>query len=142
MPDRSNWRRSERDRKCRFPDFRSAAPEPRSRSCRPDPPDRDRNPHGHRLQPAGRGPGWSTFVTSWAKIDHIGGKEVVNQTEYAAEVTDRFTLPYVPGITQKMRVNYTDPAGKTHFYDILFVENVEERSFFVSLLAKEIYSNT
>src|ERR1039458_9884804 len=48
---------------------------------------------------------WTDFAANlWAKWEHIGGKEVVNQTEYAAEVTDKFTHPYVPGVTPKMRV--------------------------------------
>lgn len=88
-------------------------------------------------QPGGA---WSDVITVWAKIDHISGKEVVNQIEYAAEVTDRFTLPYVAGVEPRMRISYTDAANKTHLYDILFVQNVEERGFFLELLAKEILS--
>lgn len=85
---------------------------------------------------------WSDVVTLWAKIEHLTGKEVVNQAEYTAEITDRFTLPFVPGIEPRMRVSYTDANSKTHFYDILFVQNVEERGFFLELLAKEIFSLT
>jgi SPP1 family predicted phage head-tail adaptor len=91
-------------------------------------------------QPGGA---WSDFAANvWAKIEHIGGKEVVNQTEVSADITDRFTLPYVSGVTPKMRVNYVDLDGKTRYFDILFVQNVEQRGFFTEILAKEIYSNT
>ena len=86
---------------------------------------------------------WTAFAANiWAKIEHVGGKEVVNQTEYAAEITDRFTLPYVAGVTPKMRVNFVDIDGKTRYFDILFVQNIEQRGFFLELLGKEIYSNT
>ncbi len=86
---------------------------------------------------------WTAFAANvWAKIEHIGGKEVVNQTEYAAEITDLFTLPYVAGVTPKMRVNFVDIDAKTRYFDILFVQNIEQRGFFLELLAKEIYSNT
>jgi|ERR1039458_1064363 SPP1 family predicted phage head-tail adaptor len=86
---------------------------------------------------------WTDFAANlWAKWEHIGGKEVVNQTEYAAEVTDKFTHPYVPGVTPKMRVKTVDIDGKTRYFDIIFPSNVEQRGFFTELLAKEIYSNT
>ena len=88
-------------------------------------------------QPGGA---WTNLVTSWAKLEHISGQEVVNQTEFAAEVTDRWTMPYVAGIEPRMRISYVDLAGKTHYYDILFIQNVEERAFFLELLAREIVS--
>ena len=85
----------------------------------------------------------SAFAANiWAKIEHVGGKEVVNQTEYVADITDRFTVPYVAGVSPKMRMNHVDIDGKTRYFDILFVQNVEQRGFFHVLLAKEIYSNT
>ena len=89
------------------------------------------------------GGAWSDFASNvWAKIEHIAGREVVNQTEFAADVTDRFTCPYVPGVTPKMRIQYVDIDGKTRYFDILFPQNVEQRGMFLELLAKEIYSNT
>ena len=91
-------------------------------------------------QPGGT---WSNFAANvWAKIEHISGKEVVNQTEFAANVTDRFTCPYVSGVTPKMRILYVDIDCKLRFFDILFPQNVEQRGIFLELLAKEIYSNT
>jgi SPP1 family predicted phage head-tail adaptor len=91
-------------------------------------------------QPGGA---WSDFASNvWAKIEHIAGKEVVNQTEFAAEITDRFTCPYVAGVNPKMRVQFVDIDGKTRYFDILFVQNIEQRGMFTELLAKEIYSNT
>lgn len=91
-------------------------------------------------QPGGA---WSNFIVGiWARLEHLAGKEVVNQAEYAAEVTDKWTLPYIAGVEPRMRIAYVDLAGKTHYYDILFVQNVEERGFFTEVLAKEIYSTT
>jgi SPP1 family predicted phage head-tail adaptor len=91
-------------------------------------------------QPGGA---WSDFAANvWSKIEHVSGKEVINPSEFAAEVTDRFTTPYVPGVTPKMRIKYVDIDGKTRYFDILFVQNVEQHGFFLELLAKEIFSNT
>lgn len=91
-------------------------------------------------QPGGA---WTDFaVNVWAKIEHISGKEVINPSEYAAEVTDRFTCPYVPGVTPKMRIKFQDVDGKVHDYDILFTQNVEQHGMFIEMLAKEIFSNT
>jgi SPP1 family predicted phage head-tail adaptor len=86
---------------------------------------------------------WTDFATNlWAKMDHVSGSEIVNQTEYSAEVTDLFTTPYVPGVTPRMRIKFVDIDGKTRYFDILFPRNVEEHGMFLLLLAKEIYSNT
>jgi hypothetical protein len=41
-----------------------------------------------------------------------------------------------------MRIQYVDIDSKTRYFDILFVQNVEQRGMFLELLAKEIYSNT
>lgn len=91
-------------------------------------------------QPGGA---WSTFADNvFAKMDHISGQEFANQTEIAAEVTDRFTTPYVPGVTPKMRIKYVDIDNKTRYFDILYPQNVEQRGMFLEILAKEIYSNT
>jgi len=91
-------------------------------------------------QPGGA---WTDFAPNlWAKMDHVSGTEFVNQFEFAAEVTDLFTTPYVPGVTPKMRIKFVDIDGKTRYFDILFPQNVEERGMFLLLMAKEIYSNT
>jgi|SRR5579864_4490152 len=85
---------------------------------------------------------YSNLITVWAKIEHLSGKEVVNGIEFSAEITTRFTTPYTPGIEPRMRVKYVDLAGKTHYYDLLYVQNVDERGFFLELLAQEIFSAT
>jgi SPP1 family predicted phage head-tail adaptor len=83
---------------------------------------------------------WTDVVTIWAKNEHTIGKEVVSAAAFTADITDIWTTPYVEGIEPRMRVNYSDPAGKLHYYDILFVQNIEERGFFLQILAKEIFS--
>ena len=90
-------------------------------------------------QPGGA---YSDVVTLWAKKESLAGKENVNNVEFSAEVTDRFTCPYFAGILPQMRVSYTDNAGTVHLFDILFVTNVDERYFFLELLTKEIVSST
>lgn len=83
---------------------------------------------------------YTDFLTTWAKNEHTAGKEIATTAELAADVTDIWTMPYAPGIEPRMRIAYTDLEGKVHYYDILFVQNIEERGFFLQILAKEIFS--
>lgn len=82
---------------------------------------------------------WSPVVQLFAKVEHVQGRQDVNLVEYAAETTDLITVPFVAGIEPRMRVVYVDAAGKTHNYEILWPQNVEERGFFLLLLVKEIF---
>lgn len=81
---------------------------------------------------------WSDLVDLWARIDQVSGKEVVNSIQYSAEVTSRFITADVPGIEPRMQIKYVDLNGATHLYDILFVNHIQERGFFLELLAQEV----
>jgi SPP1 family predicted phage head-tail adaptor len=81
---------------------------------------------------------WTDFVTLWARIEQLSGKEVVNNVQYSAEVTTRFVTTDFPGIEARMRIKYVDAAGATHYSDILFPNRIQERGFFLELLAQEI----
>ena len=81
---------------------------------------------------------YTDVLTTWAKNQHTGGKVTANTAELVADVTDIWTMPYVSGVDPNMRIQYVDLSGKNHYYEILFVQNLEERGFFLELLAKEI----
>lgn len=85
---------------------------------------------------------YTDFVTLWARIENVSGKETVNNVEFSAEVTTRFIATDFPGIEPRMRIKYVDAVGSTHYSDILSVNRIQERGFFVELLAQEIYSAT
>lgn len=85
---------------------------------------------------------WTDVLTLWARIDTVSGKESINNVQYSAEVTSRFVTADVPGIEPRMRIKYVDMAGATHYNDILFVNRVQERGFFLELLAQEVVSAT
>jgi head-tail adaptor len=81
---------------------------------------------------------YTDFMSLWVRIDQLAGKEVVNNVQYAAEVSSRFLTGHAIGIEPRMRIKYVDFDGFTHFFDILFVNQVQERGFFLELLAQEI----
>jgi head-tail adaptor len=85
---------------------------------------------------------WTDFVTLWARIEQVSGKETINDVEYSAELTSRFVTTDFPGIEPRMRVKYTDAAGAVHYSEILAVNRIQERGFFAELLGQEIYSAT
>lgn len=84
-------------------------------------------------------------LTVWARIDQVAGREIVTPAELSGQVTTKFTTADVSSVLQiepRMRIKYVDLAGTTHRCDILFVNRVEERGFYLEILAKEIYSTT
>lgn len=88
---------------------------------------------------------YSDLNTVWARIDQVAGKETVTPAEFTGQVTTKFTtmdLGTVLQVEPRMRIKYVDMAGTTHRCDILFVNRVEERGFYLEILAKEIYSTT
>lgn len=83
---------------------------------------------------------YTDFLTAWAKNEHTTGRELASTTEFVGDITDIWTMPYAPGVEPRMRIKYLDLESKAHYYDILFVQNLEERGFFLRILAKEIFS--
>jgi head-tail adaptor len=88
---------------------------------------------------------YTDLNTVFARIDQVAGKEIVTPAEFTGQVTTKFTtmdLGTVLQVEPRMRIKYVDLAGSTHRCDILFVNRVEERGFYLEILAKEIYSTT
>lgn len=76
---------------------------------------------------------WSTLVSARAKIEPLRGRELFNAAAITPEVTHKITLRY-PGqtITPKMRVLFG-----SRYFGIEFVQNLEERNFWLVLMCKE-----
>jgi SPP1 family predicted phage head-tail adaptor len=48
--------------------------------------------------------GWKPFIEAWASREDLAGRETFQAQQVSAEVTTRFWLRYVDGITAKMRL--------------------------------------
>ena len=75
---------------------------------------------------------WSAFADVQASIEPISGREYFAAQTTQAEVTHRFSLRYVSGVTPKMRVKYG-----SRIFDILSVINVNERNRELQLMCRE-----
>jgi SPP1 family predicted phage head-tail adaptor len=47
---------------------------------------------------------WITYVTAWAQREDLTGRELFQALQHTSEVTTRFRIRYVPGISAKMRI--------------------------------------
>lgn len=73
---------------------------------------------------------WATFATPWAKVSNLSGNER-KVTEHGGKVPEartEFTIRYLPGVLEKMRVSY---GGKYH--DIKHVNDFAEEHRFMIL---------
>lgn len=75
---------------------------------------------------------WSTYLTVWAAVEPLNGRELYAAQEHHAEVTTRIRMRHRSGVTAKMRVTY---GGMT--YDIKAIVNPEERNRELQLLCAE-----
>jgi SPP1 family predicted phage head-tail adaptor len=75
---------------------------------------------------------WETFLTAWASIEPLIGREYFAQQREQAAVSHKIRMRYRPGITHKMRV-----AWGTRVFEIESVLNVGERNREIVLMCGE-----
>lgn len=75
---------------------------------------------------------WSTFATVRASVEPLQGREYFAAQQVQAEVTTRFRIRYLSGVTPKMRVLYD---GRT--FNVASVINPNERSHELHIMAVE-----
>ena len=69
----------------------------------------------------------------FASVITTGGREFYAAQKLNAEVTAVFKLRYIEGITNLMRVKYG-----SRYFQIFFVNNVDEKNEFLLLSCKEV----
>lgn len=75
--------------------------------------------------------GWSTFATAWARVVHLKGRELVAAQAAKSEITTKFNLRYMAGLSSEMRILYNGVA-----YDIEFIDDVDEAHRELWIMAK------
>ena len=61
---------------------------------------------------------WSDYQDLWASVEPLSGREYMDAKQIQAGLTTRIIIRYWPGVTEQMRVVWTDPADVDHVYDI------------------------
>lgn len=93
--------------------------------------------YGQRIQ------SWTSSGTFWASVKNLSGREAVNAKQVKADATHQVTMRYVgtlfstPGLQPSMRLVFNG-----RFFNILFVNNIDERNREYQLLTQEIVSAT
>jgi len=89
-------------------------------------PNETQNAYGEIVQ------AWTTFATSRASVEPLQGREYFASKSVNADITIRFRMRYISGVTAKMRVLYGSMT-----FDIQSVINVNERDRELVLMCKE-----
>lgn len=70
----------------------------------------------------GRDAAPTEFITAWAKVEALVGREVYKQQDIVQEVTHLITVNYIPGLLEAMTVNF---EGRT--FVIQAIDGIDER---------------
>lgn len=75
---------------------------------------------------------WSEYANAWAEIKPVRGREYFQAHAENVAADTRIILPYIAGITSKMRVRFG-----SRIYDIETVINIDERNRELNLMCVE-----
>ena len=75
---------------------------------------------------------WATYISLWAKIKPLTGREYYSAQQTQAELTHNIFCRYTSGIVPNMRVLWG-----TRIFDIMEVVNVNERGEEIIMRCKE-----
>lgn len=76
---------------------------------------------------------WTDYLTVWAAVEPLRGREFIEQAMAGAEITTRIVTRWHPGIRPEMRALH-----ENYIYDIQAVIRVDERHREVQLLCREV----
>ena len=75
---------------------------------------------------------WHTFLSAWASIEPLTGREHFAAEREQADVSHRIRMRFAPGITHKMRISFA-----SRIFEIESVINVGERNRELILMCRE-----
>ena len=75
---------------------------------------------------------WATYITVYAKIKPLTGREYYSAQQTQAEMTHNMYSRYTPGVLPSMRVSWN-----SRIFDIQDVVNVDERGAEMIMRCKE-----
>ncbi|GIW49014.1 MAG: head-tail adaptor [Caloramator sp.] len=71
---------------------------------------------------------YENFKTVWASISNLYGREYFEAATLNAEKTVKFTIRYIDGIDNSMRISF---KGKQ--YEITFIDNIKYENRFIEI---------
>ncbi len=79
---------------------------------------------------------WTDRFTVWASIKGLRGRELIDAGANAVEISTRIYIRYRRGVTHDMRIKFGE-----RIFDIVNVNNIEERNIEYEILANEVNLN-
>lgn len=76
---------------------------------------------------------WEDYSTVWAEVSNLMGREYFAAAAVQAEKTVKFTIRYLQGITDDMRILFEDKQ-----YNITFIDNIKYRNKYIEIKALEV----
>jgi SPP1 family predicted phage head-tail adaptor len=76
---------------------------------------------------------WEPFKIVWAKVENLHGREYFTAAQVKAERTVKFTIRYIEGIDETMKILFKDKV-----YNITFIDNIKYENRFVEIKALEV----
>lgn len=77
--------------------------------------------------------GWEDYKTVWAKIENLHGREYFEAAAAQAEKTVKFTVRYLEGIDESMKIKFRDRE-----YTITSIDNVKYGNRYMEIKALEV----
>lgn len=76
---------------------------------------------------------WIDIKIVWASVCNLYGKEYFEAAAAQAEKTVKFTIRFIDGIDETMRIMF-----KGKIYNITFIDNIKYRNKFIEIKALEV----
>ncbi|MDK2918990.1 MAG: hypothetical protein PWQ37_1723 [Candidatus Petromonas sp.] len=73
---------------------------------------------------------WEPFKIVWAKVENLHGREYFTAAQVKAERTVKFTIRYIEGIDETMKILFKDKI-----YNITFIDNIKYQNRFIEIKA-------
>lgn len=76
------------------------------------------------------------YKTVWAEVSNLYGKEYFEAKAVQAENTVKFTIRFLEGLDQTMRILFQDKA-----YNITAIDNIKYKNRYIEIQAMEVEGN-
>ena len=76
---------------------------------------------------------WQDYLTVWSAVSNLIGREYFAAAAVQSEKTVKFTIRYLQGITDYMRILFEDKQ-----YNITFIDNIKYKNKYIEIKALEV----
>lgn len=86
-------------------------------------------------------PSWSTFASTYARIEHLKGDELLVAKQVNGDIDTKITIRWVSGLRTDMRILGTHD-GNSRYYNIISINTLNEIEETIEIMCKRLEDNT